>query len=381
MAVQINDPSEISYNKGNYPDPQPNETLYPIKKVMTDGREVWISLPQIDNLSIIIPITGDVFPSATAKSMDVESLIALLDATINNPPFKLSENLSKGQYLKSGALKSATMAFGKRDTRVWFEILRKKGSARLKLAFNPRKLGQKGMSDLSEFLALTFDVPKALAKAEITKADLAVDVVGLHISEVAAFHSTQGKRLSYLGHDGDLETLYIFGKKHPFKQKSDQWGPLKAVHPDNPMGTLRVRIYDKVRERQAIGQKPPFGDCPVTRIEIIVPKHCLTDLPSLCHLPDQFKKLRVGYVKTQMPASVTLWPKFHSICMSHSAERASEILNLNEANRKAFASALKVQNDDLVGPGHTWSVWTQALATSSVSLLIQSCPVAGPVSA
>lgn len=58
-------------NKPPPPEPVPPSKLFPTKKTLSDGRTVWVSLPQLDHLTIMVPIHQAVFNTSVLQTVSV----------------------------------------------------------------------------------------------------------------------------------------------------------------------------------------------------------------------------------------------------------------------------------------------------------------------
>lgn len=275
--------------------------------------------------------------------------------------------------------KHITLSMGNRKSFVRFEFLNNaKQGSRLRLDLNPRKLGPKGFKQLAQVLGggvkPPFKLPTLIEQARITRLDLAVDFVGLHVSEVAAWHKDQAKRSMYVGADGSLETIYLHRKVPPKQAKYDQWGePKKLTHGSKPAGAVLLRVYDRVRERTTILRPAPFGPAAVTRAELVISRfNKWSKLASLPDMEDRFCKLRVGFIDSQFDGHPSLWRRYASLRRTVPHEEAVAMLGLQSIAKTAFAAAWNVPKADLIAPGETWSGWKAGLEQTGLGAFISA---------
>jgi hypothetical protein len=386
VPVTIADPKAISSNKPPAPEPIPSKELFPTHVVLEDGREIWVSVPQPDRLSLVIPISKYVYGKKVSPDVPVEAFMEGLWAYLNDPDFP-GEVVGKPSLPNSGLWK-ITLSFGKRDSSVLFERKNHKKHKKncLRIEMNPRKLGPNGFADLIKVLSSSgkqFDVGCLMAAAKVTRYDVAVDIVGLHVSEIVAVHKPEGKRSLYIGSDGALETVYIHKKLQPPKaHEYDEEGVLlkKPKLPSKPAGAVALKIYDRVKLRQALGWPGPFGDCPVSRVEMARESLKDTWLANLADLTDPLKTARVGIGVDQTKHSSLSWNRYMTVRRATSATEAASILGLPPETAQSFDHGLAVPVPNLVAPNVNWKWWINGLQLTGVAMLIEKAQAAPPLS-
>lgn len=359
-------------NKPPEPVPTPSEELFPIVKTMpSDGRKIWISAPQPDRLTLIIPVWSYVYGANLPQQLPVDEFLGRLEEHLLSEPsnahFLASEKFSSGW-------KSITLAIGGRHSPVRFEKLKnKKDGTRLKIECNPRKLGPAGFKQLAAVLDDgngPFRLEKLIEVARISRLDLAIDLVGLDITEIVAWHKFQGKRATYTGNDGKLETLYIYRKKpHKTCVEGDASKPKKMA---NPAGSLLFRIYDRVRERADRNKPPPFGPAPVTRFELVLKRfvkwRALTTLPAM---DDRFAELRIGFIESQAKPTANM-RRYHAIRRSLGDQASADLLNAHPVIANQFKEIDLVPDPDLITKGVNWGFWQTGLKATGLMSFLKS---------
>ncbi len=245
----------------------------------------------------------------------------------------------------------------------------------LRIDLNPRKLGLTGANELLGLLGHNgfFHPSEMLAVAKVTRLDVAVDVVGIHMREVIVRHAKQGVRSMYIGPDGELETLYVHRKKPPLKLKIDDEGlTLKTIPSRKPAGDVLVAIYDRVKERAARGKLPPFGDAPVTRIEVVRRRFQKQLLPGLPDLADVLKDTWVGFARSQISAWDPDWDRYRTFRLTMPHGRAVQMAGVQVLAGTDYGDAFEVVNPDLVSPAINWKLWDEGLIKTGLMSLIKA---------
>lgn len=355
------------------PIPTPASPLFTEQK-LSDGRQIWISAPQPDRLSLVIPISPYVYAQSLAHTVSgPEFLLGFVEHMLN-PPFPV-EVLEGTKYVygstKIEDWRASRLTFGKRESVVHFSRYKhQKLGLTLRLEMNPRKLGEQGFKQLVSLMSPWFDIAGVAKAARVTGLDIAVDVVGLWVGDIIARHSKQGQRVQYIGTDGLLETVYVNRKLPPYKPKIDKWGVKKPKALSHPAGKPLLKIYDRVREREKYGKNPPYGDAPVTRIELVRDNFKKLRLEDLSGLADQLSEVRAGYAPSQTNVMPRAWRRFYAMARTELLPFAADALDLTPKVTKTFEKALKVPVPDLVAPKTTWAAWEVALKTCGLLMLV-----------
>ena len=374
MPVTIHDKAQSLIITPPAPIPIPEAPLF-TEQTLSDGRQIWVSAPQPDRLTIVIPIYDYVYAKTIAKTVSVpEFLTGFVDHMLN-PPWPV-EVVGKSKFANGTTnlddWRASMLSFGKRESVIHFSRLKHpKLGLSLRLEMNPRKLGPDGFKQLVGLLFPWFDTASVIKAARVTSMDIAVDIVGLQVSEVVARHKKQGQRTHYIGNDGLLETVYVNRKLPPFKQKSDKWGPVKPKRLKYPAGKPLLKIYDRARERAKYGKPGPNGDAPVTRIELVKDRFKKTALADLPLIADAFSETWVGYAPSQTDLSPNAWRRYSIIARTELPTFAAGILGLTPALAKAYRKALSVMHPDLVCPHATWQDWKVGLAECGLLKIIE----------
>lgn len=317
----------------------------------------------------MIPITEKIYAKGIAKGTSPEDFFVMLGKHLYDPP---NVELA-GKPKLTGASKEwreGRLMMGKRESRVHFKYHKSKGNLSLRIECNPRKMGPLGFQEFIELLAPFFDFKKLPYLARVTGLDVAVDVVGVHVSEIAAWYKKEGKRSLYVGEDGMLETINLHRLLPPIVQKEDQFGPIKVMHRRKPAGDVVFRIYDRVKERAAVLKPPPFGEAPVTRVEVIKERFkqkVLNDLPSLS---DMYAELRVGLDLSQSDLSGPMGRSYLTGTRTLSPQTVVALYNLKHVDQEKLDAISQVNKPDLVAPDINWSSWKKGIEHTGLNLLV-----------
>ncbi len=283
----------------NKPKPIPAAPLFAEKK-LPNGRTIWLSVPQLDRLSLTISINKSLYGLGVPQDTPVLDYAAKLGTYLAS-----GDDLPKYEKAKlyPGGWKSVSFRLGPAKSFVIFQIEKPKKSPLLRLEFNPRTLGISGFNELAHLLGDVINRQALVTHGKVTKLDLAIDVVGMHVSEVILHAKNQGKRVLYVGSDGRLETVYIQRKRKQPTAKTDASGSPLPVSPrtTNPI----LRAYDVARKERDHGLPTTFGNAEVTRIEVVALQKKLY-LAHLNTMKNPFDAIRAGFVGSQKLPSVGL---------------------------------------------------------------------------
>lgn len=376
MPVIIQGQNTPPSNKPPAPQPLPSSSLFPTQKTLSDGRTIWISVPQPDRLTLVIPVSEKIYKKGIPSSVAVPDFLHKFGLYLKEEPFNAHH--VKSYFHPDSGWRFVTLTMGKRGSFVRFDFLNdKKYGRRLRIELNPRKLGPAGFAQLANVLGgpnAPLDLPQTIKQARVTRLDIAVDIVGVEVGEVLVRHKDQGKRSHYVGTDGVLETLFVHRKLKSKQPKVDQYGfPKKLSHGKKPAGKVLLRIYDRVRERVALLRPPPFGPAPVVRVELTLDRFVKwAPFPKLGAMDDPFQKVRVGFRDTQVKSPSSRWQQYIGLRRTMGLDAASALLDLQSLATIKFELAKQVPEADLVAPETTWEGWAAGLKETGLALLLSA---------
>lgn len=317
------------------------------------GRSIHIGNPIPDKLILTGLLQNGVCEPLSPE--DQEELLVAITGRVRHLMGKNVWCIKKPKYhryLHNPLLSSFRVAVGARKRSAKFEFRReyKAGKTyRIRLEFNPRKLGAEGTVQLRAFMdaiqASGFEFGAWLPVARVSGLDVAVDCAGITPSQIIA-QVPGGTLRSFTTNNSRFEIEYV---NKPWKTK----GPAK----DKPTYTRKVRIYDRRQKLIAQGKQP--GDTPVTRVETsptMLGKH-LT-LAELINAPCQIADVRVGLISVmakKLGANFIVWA---DIARLYGTEYASARLGLTKSEAKSFTKAWKKIEARLYDPEEIWQSWS-----------------------
>ena len=375
MPVTLTHGTEAS-NKPPVPTPGPEE--YPVHLTFSDGREVWVSAPKPDRISLIAPLRHAHFLPMPAGEEQFKELITGLSWSLATKGG--STTLVDTQFSQHDKVYEKVRLFaGDREASIFVQFIRPKNGKtpqpwKLKLEFNPRKLGHAGFKALTDDLsyAKTFRIDRFLADCRLTRLDVAVDIIGVAVSEVVASVPVPGKRTFYVGDDGSLETIQFHRNNPPPKQKFSPDGePKKVPRSTDPLGQVVAKLYDRVRERAAVLQPAPFGQAPVTRAELI--KRWKGNGPYLVQLPgykNLLTELSAGYAGHLPPTDPSEWLTYVAGRRATSKALVEKAMKLAIKKSMLLNKAYSHPPSTLLRHEDLWAYWSIGLTTTGLDYWI-----------
>ncbi len=340
-------------NKPSPPTPLPEPPIYlPTKPIQGPwgSREAWVSVPLPDRLAFTVKLGPKVYAAGVGQLASTDAFwTAAYSYLLSEVGAAYGVLCEKNSKAKGSPFQ---LHLGERGSTV---SIFKYGD-RLGLECNPRKLGLAGFELLTLILGDLFDLKEMNAASRLTRLDAAIDIVGVDIAEIVARHTDGGKRRMYVGRDSKLETVYLNAKKGS-----------KA---------MRAVLYDRHRLALDKKKKPPFGEAPVTRIEVVSTNIGKNEWPlsRLPTLPDRFAKVRAGFWHTQTDKHAWV-EQFLTYRRTMSSVRAAELLG--SAATPSFMEAMKlletVPEADFVSNGVNWATWPQGLKATGLQHLLDAC--------
>ena len=276
---------------------------------------------------------------------------------------------------KGKKILEARYELGERNSAVFMQLERIKTADvsetgfKLRLEFNPRKLGIAGTKKLNEVFTSTADVPfkfgHFLAEAWITRLDVALDFAGFHPADVIVTATGQGTVIRFNGADGALETIQVHSKKKIVQS------PKKVIR--KPVGPLIVKLYDRNRERQAHGKPAPYDAHQVTRLERTMAKKNAggSKFANLLGHQDPFKKVKLSLAPACSPADVgqTEWLSYCAAVGAGGPKLAASLI-ADPATAEVLGKAYAQHPSNLM-PFDPWAGWKQGVARTGLDLLIK----------
>lgn len=194
--------------------------------------------------------------------------------------------------------------------------------------------------------------------AKITRLDVALDILNLHISDLFVFKSNAGKTWSASDLSTGLQTQQFY------KSAPSSSSPFLS-----PNKRADLLLYDKREQQKSMGQPPEHGDTPHIRLEACI-KSTTQKLSNLKNLKYPFSKWDFRHpVTLSEPFDDWIWRLlFDSVRVRGWAEAKklipAEYWKQVEGNLEAFTKNSLIQKEK------TWNFWPEALSSSVIGTLI-----------
>lgn len=223
-------------------------------------------------------------------------------------------------------------------------------AARIRLEFNPAKIGPKGISTLHTILSEIVDGgwQRFVMEARITRLDLAIDLAGIRMSKIL-FMPKQGSTVTQYKQSGKLGTY--------------QQGKVKGNH---------TQVYNKGLEQAGKG-KVPKGK--VVRIE----RRLKPPSPNKMHELSDLKNPFAGIILlSELPGPPPvdtkpwLWKLFGDSVAQRGLGPALAIIPA--AKRTTYRKHIKSHCPNWWDPDESWKHWPAALQTLTVTKGLHPAP-------
>lgn len=271
MAVKIStDPKVYSLTSPpKQPVPYPHSELIAEEMVYGD-RKILVTVPFPDTLELTANLlnehmanpdtTGD-SANKIAKALDQELLEWLANLKKEKP-------LVQPKWVTEGKRAEFALAYDPAQplNKAKLFVVRKPGadfgSWSIKLEFSVSKAGPAGLVKLTSLMgdALPLNVAALLPDFRVSRVDVAIDLIGANPLDLIAHIQKPGKRQVFIGASGHPESIYLYETKKPLKAP-----PSSLSY--NTKGPMRMKMYERRDYHRQLKLDPPYGDCPVTRIE------------------------------------------------------------------------------------------------------------------
>lgn len=381
MAVSISSGPKVHSLTSPPEQPEPYPPIDLIAQSLEYGdRTILVTVPFPDTISIIAEIKNEHLESPYSTGGGAKKTYSAIDKDMK----AFVENLKKETLadpkpkVTGGANPKAVFNIAYSETeplqRAHMSLMRKQGqdygiwSARLE--FSVSKATPSGLLQLTSAFenALPLLFEKMLPDFRVSRIDPAIDLIGIRPIDVIARIEKPGKRLVYVGDNGEPESLYLYQKKQPLKKPP-------ASMAKRTTGPLRLKLYERRDYFRQLMLDPPYGDCPVTRVEAeLVWDSKRPMLSSLPELSNPFAGKHVAYA-AKLAASHTKprdWLSFCLAAFGSGARTAQEKWpkGIGISFRNTYSSC----PGDLVHPD-CWHRWQDGLAHTGLGDWIM---LAGP---
>lgn len=225
----------------------------------------------------------------------------------------------------------------------------------LRLEFNPTALGGPGIAFLkSKLEALVLDglsFTDIIVNGRVTRADIAVDIVGVHLADLLIAVNGGGKQHWYLSAEGKPETGYL------------------GIKPSNK--NAKWTAYNKRQELKDNGKKQfkdshvlqAYGGLSHTRIEYRATP--MKSFPELGSLENPLLDISLAYPERPKRIEPYVWTFFVDSCARRGQSAALEMLPEGPI-RKKFEKAVGSLHTTFWRPDEIWKAWDKALVESGL---------------
>ena len=167
------------------PKPKPPAAQFPKVITLSDGRNIRVSVPVPDHLTLIVDISQEIYGPTAPIGISVAAWVVGTGHYLMTQPWNTQhldhDYIVKKEDAGGSWYNHVTLGMGEREAAVRFEFYRatKKFPARLRLDMNPRKLGPAGFKTFLKILSDPngpFKMKPLVQKARVTRFDVAVDI-------------------------------------------------------------------------------------------------------------------------------------------------------------------------------------------------------------
>jgi hypothetical protein len=339
-------------------------------------RTILVTVPFPDTIELTADILNEHMPAPAATGGGAKAIYAKIDQELMEwaAGTKKGETLASPKpYVKLGdkAVVQFDIAYDPAQPlhRARLTLARQTGTEypvwTVKYEFSSSKAGPAGLVKLTSAFeqALPFQFAAMLPAFRVSRVDPAIDLIGAYPIDLIAHIPKPGKRLVYVGVSGRPESVYLYDRKKPLEE-----APSSLSY--NTLGTLRLKMYERRDYMKQLKLPPPYGECPVTRIEIERRWRKKKQRPLLANLnliANPLTDRRVSYAAAL--AEQTSAPKeWLAFCLAAFGGGVTAA----QWKWHATAQGLKYRNlyrdvsGDLIHPGR-WEGWTTGLDVTGLS--------------
>lgn len=332
MVVKFSQESDSGSNKPEKYSVQLTATAYWYDR--PTGYRVSVLKPKIDRLSVTFPVQSINHQDAIRKNLQ-----ALAKST-QYPELTVWQKLKywgAGKYKRSYGL---TVAPGK---QVLVQCMAgHSNTAFFRFDLNPDHIGPEGVAKFRNSIPILSDGHVSYADianhGRITRIDVAFDLINVDVEDLLVGSKNKGKKLSYFGVGGKIETAY-----------------------QNTSNT--VYVYDKRQKQIDDDAEPEYGSAPHTRVEVRTkPTKHITELTTLNSQP---KKVFVVDIEApEPPEDIHHWKLFQDSCRYRGLDGA--LNQLSGGIREKYVDAIEAIEGEVWKPDTLWKHWPETVKKSGL---------------
>lgn len=304
------------------------------------GYRVAVLKPKIDRLSVTLAVHDD------GARATIRNYLSQLGASDGSPVtlWKKARDWGSQKYDQSYSLKVAPSG------AVLVQCAPIKSPvALLRFEFNPNGVGLTGVEAFRQSIPMLtaghFDYKALAAYGNVTRADIAVDLVNIDIEDLLIATTKPGVTNSYFGVTGKAETKYLNVNK----------------------GGSKLYVYDRralLEKMQAEGTGKPseFGATKYTRVEVRTEVNA--PIAAMAGMSNRLLKIDLFDIDAVAPPEEPHhWKLFQDLCRYRGLAGALALLPKDKQG--AYGAAIK-SADPLWLPKALWGHWPEALKTSGL---------------
>jgi hypothetical protein len=229
-------------------------------------------------------------------------------------------------------------------------ISRSKETHSLPLEFNPVALGAPGIAFLRTQLEASvldgLSFTDIIVNGKVTRVDIAVDIVGVHLADLLVRVDSGGKQHWYLSAEGKPETGYLGIKKG---DKNAKW-----------------KTYNKrqqLKDQSTAPLEQAYGGLSRTRIEYSYTTN--KSFLQLNALQNRFTEISLAYPKAPKGVKPYAWTFFIDSCVRRGQTAALAMLPEGKL-RKSYQNALDGAHASFWRPCKIWESWPNAISDTGL---------------
>jgi len=325
--------------------------------------DIVVTKPFCDKISIVGWLDADCLKSTATKSNDVAAELATLwtqaRAKLTSKQHAAEEDGTAFKIVRAGDYSSGKTRLGPSKASTIIGVgtgkSKKEASFRLKLDFNPHRLGPSGLAQLEgvldELFLDTVHFDLWLANAKVPVIDVAVDLINLDVCDAILRSDVGVKWSGWFGQFGRVQT----------------WSHLKKKNKRGKRPPL-LRLYDKKLELIETGKEPDWGDVPHARLERRLPQNKRPFL-GLRKIKNPFADIGMGHVGWSARKFGPEFRLFFGAAQWMGLELASQLLS--DDRRPTWRAAVRHGDAPFWKPTEFWTGWSGSLKCDGLASWLQ----------
>jgi hypothetical protein len=185
-----------------------------------------------------------------------------------------------------------------------------------------------------------------ITNGKVTRVDVAVDIVGVHLADLLLSIESGGKHHWYYSEKGKPETGYLGIKK---SDKNAKW--------------ITYNKRQQIKDSSGQSAEQAYGGLSHTRIEY----HAMPNkpFPALNTVSNPFNEISLAFPKAPKGVKPHAWTFFLDSCARRGQPAALALLPEGKL-RKTYQQAVDAGHASFWRPDKIWEAWPDALLNSGV---------------